>query len=190
MTATLASSSFTTTLVHASGGWVSSDWPSHPYRDCLTTSMQRTLAYASSLRLFHLSDPRRGRCRCASFSGMEHVLTMDPSRTTPHAGDLHVDAPQPRAVYHISRKGGHVVERPQLPTLSSDASSTLCRQLVSELDQLSDPEALAGWAFRALPLKNQLLAADAQTVEGAFSVKLAQLERLCTTRGRSGFERP
>jgi hypothetical protein len=49
-----------------------------------------------------------------------------------------------------------------------------CR-LIAELEQLIDPEALAIWAQRALPLKNQLATADAQTVEAAFAARLSQL---------------
>jgi hypothetical protein len=58
--------------------------------------------------------------------------------------------------------------------LSRDASDKLRRQLFSELDQLENPEALASWAQRALPLKNQLSTADAQGLEGAFIAKLSQ----------------
>jgi hypothetical protein len=58
--------------------------------------------------------------------------------------------------------------------LSRDASDKLRRQLVSELEELKNSEALASWAHRALPLKNQLSAADAQTLESAFIAKLSQ----------------
>jgi hypothetical protein len=43
------------------------------------------------------------------------------------------------------------------------------------LEQLVDPEALATWAHRALPLKNQLATADAHMVEVAFAARLGQL---------------
>jgi hypothetical protein len=46
--------------------------------------------------------------------------------------------------------------------------------LISELEQFGDPEALASWAHRALPLKNRLIARDAEAVEAAFAVKLTQ----------------
>jgi hypothetical protein len=45
--------------------------------------------------------------------------------------------------------------------------------LISELEQLNDPEALASWAHRALPFKNQLCASDAEAVEAAFAARLA-----------------
>jgi hypothetical protein len=46
---------------------------------------------------------------------------------------------------------------------------------MSELEQLGEPEALAAWAHRALPLKNQLSIADAQAVEVAFETRLSEL---------------
>src|SRR5262249_9092358 len=61
------------------------------------------------------------------------------------------------------------------PTLPPDASEKLCRQLVCELEQLQDPEALASWAHQALALKNQLSARDAREVEAAFAAKLVRL---------------
>jgi hypothetical protein len=66
-------------------------------------------------------------------------------------------------------------ERSKPASLSADASANLRNQLIVELEQPVDPEALATWAHRALPLKNQLSAADAQTVEAAFAARLSQL---------------
>jgi hypothetical protein len=70
-------------------------------------------------------------------------------------------------------------QRPQPPRLSPDASEDLRRQLMSQLELLGSPEALAAWAHRALPLKNQLSVADAQAVEAAFEARLNE-------RGNSG----
>jgi hypothetical protein len=47
--------------------------------------------------------------------------------------------------------------------------------LISELKQLEGPDALASWAQRSLPLKNQLSTADAQAIESAFTIRLTQL---------------
>jgi hypothetical protein len=47
--------------------------------------------------------------------------------------------------------------------------------LLSELARLDSPEALALWAQRTLPLKNQLSAKDAQALEDAFKTRLSQL---------------
>jgi hypothetical protein len=61
-------------------------------------------------------------------------------------------------------------------SLPPDASANLRHQLIAELEQLVDPEALATWAQRALPLKNQLATADAQTIEAAFAARLTQIQ--------------
>jgi hypothetical protein len=47
--------------------------------------------------------------------------------------------------------------------------------LISELERLENAEGFATWAHRALPLKNQLSAQDAQAVEAAFAARLAPL---------------
>jgi len=62
--------------------------------------------------------------------------------------------------------------------LSPQDSDALRLQLVSELEHLTNSEALAKWAHRILPLKNQLSAADARAIEEIFSAKLSQLEPL------------
>jgi hypothetical protein len=67
-------------------------------------------------------------------------------------------------------------EKAKTPSLPPDASANLRNQLIAELEQLIDPEALATWTPRALPLKNQLLTTDAQTVEAAFAAKLRQID--------------
>jgi hypothetical protein len=68
------------------------------------------------------------------------------------------------------------VETVKRPNLPPEASENLRSRLIAELEQLVDPEALAIWAQRALPLKNQLATADAQTVEAAFAARLTQQE--------------
>jgi len=67
--------------------------------------------------------------------------------------------------------------------LSPDASKTIQAQLISELEQLTDSEALATWAHRVLPLKNNLSAADAQAVESAFATRLNELGEEASPRG-------
>ncbi len=66
-------------------------------------------------------------------------------------------------------------ERVKSPTLPTSSSETLVRQLISELEQVDDPDALASWAQRALPLKNQLAVVDAQALEAAFVSRLVRL---------------
>ncbi len=51
-------------------------------------------------------------------------------------------------------------------------------QLLAELAAQTDIRLLTSWAHKALPRKNELRNADAQTVEAAFAV------RLCVARRR------
>jgi hypothetical protein len=67
-------------------------------------------------------------------------------------------------------------ERPRPKTLLAEASGSLRSQLLCELKQQGNAEAISSWAQRALPLKNQLSADDARAVEGAFTGRLSQLE--------------
>ena len=55
----------------------------------------------------------------------------------------------------------------------AQASAALCDGLVAELNALQGGEDAALWAFRSLPDKNRLTAADAQRLEEAFQAKLA-----------------
>ena len=73
----------------------------------------------------------------------------------------------------VSPRAG--AEKGKRPNLAAQASENLRRRLISELEQLEDQEALAGWAHRALPLKNQLSAEHAQAVDSAFAARLAKL---------------
>jgi hypothetical protein len=66
--------------------------------------------------------------------------------------------------------------RAKAASLPADASDEIRLQLLAELDELKEPDALAIWAHRVLPLKNQLSTADAQFVETAFAAKLSALD--------------
>jgi hypothetical protein len=63
------------------------------------------------------------------------------------------------------------------PNLPLEASSNLRDQLISELEQVSDLEALAEWAHRVFPSKNQLLTGGAVVLESAFSARLGELQK-------------
>ena len=73
---------------------------------------------------------------------------------------------------------------PQVPVGPPDyftGSGTLCDGMVAELNALQGGEDAALWAFRSLPDKNRLTAADAQRLEEAFQTKLGRC------RSRAGF---
>jgi hypothetical protein len=151
----------TTTLVHASGEWVSSDWPVCPVSETAAPHrLGAALTYARRYALFTLV-------------GIAGEDDLDAPDLTPVVGPSASQAPS----QHVQRpdKRGRP-EKSSSADLSSDASKTIQAQLISELEQLKDPEALATWAHRVLPLKNKLSTADAQAVEAAFATRLTALE--------------
>jgi len=75
----------------------------------------------------------------------------------------------------LSRALGWVEKPPAKPNLSAMASKDLLRQLILELNGLTDLDALAGWAHRALLLKGQLSTADAKKLDAAFAEALVKL---------------
>jgi len=170
----------TTTLVHASGEWVSSDWPVCPVSETAAPHrLGAALTYARRYALFTL----------VGIAGEDDL----------DAPDLPVGAVSPEAQKNLSKpeqgaagldqfaielkpgrpaqasSGRARAERSKPASLPPDVSENLRHRLIAELEQLVDPETLASWAHRALPLKNQLATADAQTVETAFAARLSQL---------------
>jgi hypothetical protein len=168
--------SLTTTLVHASGEWVSSDWPVCSVGE--TAAPQRlgaALTYARRYALFTLvgiagEDDLDAPDLCSPRESLE--AQKSPPRFQQSSGN------QPtRETASGTRQPDRQVRarRPRPPSLPSDASEGVRQRLIFELEQLADPEALASWAHRALPLKNQLSATDAEAIEAAFATKLIHL---------------
>jgi ERF superfamily len=181
----------TTTLVHASGEWVSSDWPVCPVSETAAPHrLGAALTYARRYALFTL----------VGIAGEDDLDAPDllptdgaaASRDVPLGPDKEIAATlvaavrPPQTPERRSRS-----ERSRPPTLSADASDELRRRLLSEIETLKTSEALATWAHRALPMKNQLTKADAQTVEDVFTARLGQLvEPAAPNNQASGHSNP
>jgi hypothetical protein len=165
----------TTTLVHASGEWMSSDWPVCPVSETAAPHrMGAALTYARRYALFTL----------VGIAGEDDLDAPDLA-VTAGPPEPQNDLPRPsgsadqalmnsRPLQPQIRRAG--AERSRPPHLSADASETLRRQLIAELEQVERPETLSIWAQQTLPLKNQLSTADAQTIETAFEARLTQLD--------------
>jgi hypothetical protein len=140
----------TTLLAHASGEWISSDWPvcgasetASPHR------MGAALTYARRYALFALVGI---------------------------AGEDDVDAPdaliEPAAVREMASQASAgkpakgIVQRP--PVLSADLSRQLLEKLLAELGVLNGSDELALWAHRHLAAKNTLTTDDALILEAAY----------------------
>ena len=153
----------TTTLVHASGEWVSSDWPVCPLTE---TAAPHRLGAALTYALFTLvgiaGEDDLDAPDLVPSSGPPASQDVSPSPDSGAAAGAYLQTPQRRARSERSRPA----------TLSADASNELRHRLLSEIEQLKSPEVLSSWAHQALPLKNQLSRSDAQAVEAAFAVRL------------------
>jgi hypothetical protein len=170
----------TTTLVHASGEWVSSDWPVCPVSETAAPHrLGAALTYARRYALFTL----------VGIAGEDDLdapdlptagLSPEAQKNLPGPEQGAAGSDQPAIELKPGRptqasNGRARGEKAKTLSLPPDASKKLRHRLIAELEQLVDAEALAAWAHRALPLKNQLATTDAQTVEAAFAARLSQL---------------
>jgi hypothetical protein len=106
-------------------------------------------------------------------AGLSLEAQKNPPR--PEQGAAGSDPPtvEPNAGKSAQTSNGRTrAERAKPASLPTNASENLRDRLIAELEKIVDPEALATWAHRALPLKNQLTTADAQAVEAAFAARL------------------
>lgn len=154
--------SLTTVLLHASGEWISSNWPVCPASQVEAPHrMGAALTYARRYALFAL----------IGIAG-EDDLDAPPTLVAPASPSL-APVPQP------SRKPTKVVpDRP--PVLDSTQSAQLRDQLLEEIDHLQDGDALALWAHRRMADKNTLAVNDARLVETACESRLSSWQ---TDRG-------
>jgi hypothetical protein len=170
----------TTTLVHASGEWVSSDWPVCPVSEMAAPHrLGAALTYARRYALFTLvgiagEDDLDAPDLPAAELSPEVETSLPKAEQDAGGSNPPSQAQASRQPPQTSDRRARA-ERVRPPTLPPDASENLRQQLICELEQLDDPEALASWAQRALPLKNQLTATEAQALEAAFAKRLTQL---------------
>jgi hypothetical protein len=162
----------TTTLAHASGEWIASDWPVCPLAE--TANPQRmgaALTYARRYALFTL----------VGIAGEDDLdapdicmpARADASITESSTGGLQL--PQPTRGNGRIRGGA----KPASPTvLLTDESAAVRDRFLSEISGLGSQDSADTWAGEALPAKNRLTAADAKLVEDAFERKLSQLSAL------------
>ena len=168
----------TTTLVHASGEWVSSDWPVCPVSETAAPHrLGAALTYARRYALFTLVGiAGEDDLDAPDLPAADGSLTSQAAAQRPDqdAGPSPIPSPSQTIDWPLQARERRSRSRSRPQTLSDDASDMLRRRLTSELEQLKHPEALAGWAQRALPLKSQLSKADAEALEAAFTARLSQ----------------
>ncbi len=162
----------TTTLAHASGEWIASDWPVCPIAE--TANPQRmgaALTYARRYALFTLVG-------IAGEDDLDAPDLCDNSRPPPPSADER----------SLMRRDG----RPQVPRrkpsngqrrhgihgsgiLEPEQSAALRENLLTAVGNITSADSATVWAQEALTAKNSLTAADAKLVEDAFEQRLSEL---------------
>jgi len=166
----------TTTLAHASGEWIASDWPVCPIAE--TANPQRmgaALTYARRYALFTLVGIA-GEDDLDAPNLCDGPPSLSPSATDrsfkPTDDQSRVPPRRPGNGYGYGR-GGRKGETPI--TLDPDQSAALRKKLLTELGNITSANRAAAWAREALSAKNSLTATDAKLVEDAFERRLSEL---------------
>jgi ERF superfamily/YqaJ-like viral recombinase domain len=172
----------TTVLAHASGEWVSSDWPvctiadsEEPHR------VGAALTYARRYALFTLvgiagEDDLDAPDLVTPRQSSSNAKT-DRSRRSPsgngsldsRAANLSARTTLPRQPKANGSNGA--VPLTSAVVLDFAASATLRDQMLAELNDIGSGDAAALWAKRRFPDKNKLNAADAKHIEMVFRKK-------------------
>ena len=164
----------TTTLAHASGEWIASDWPVCPIAETANPQRMGTaLTYARRYALFTLVG-------IAGEDDVDAPDLCDGPRSQTSSADEHplmLRDGQPRVP---PRKPGNGQRRNRMhgerpAPLEPEQSAVLREKLLSELGTITSADLAAIWAQEALTLKNSLTAADAKLVEDAFEHRLCEL---------------
>jgi hypothetical protein len=161
----------TTTLAHASGEWIASDWPVCAIAE--TANPQRmgaALTYARRYSLFTL----------IGIAGEDDLDAPDlcdgPRSSGPSADERSLmtrDGKQPRRPSDGQVSRGTHSERPS--TLEPGQSVALREKLLIGLGNITSADSAALWAQETLAAKNRLVLADAKLVEDAFERRLSEL---------------
>src|SRR4029453_11720818 len=163
----------TTTLAHASGEWIASDWPVCPIAE--TANPQRmgaALTYARRYALFTLvgiagEDDLDAPDFCGPLSESAAGCPVMPAHDHPRGSPG-----RPAPATGLARSG---MNRGPPAILDSDRSAELREKLLREIANIGSPDLGTSWARDALGAKNSLTAGDAKLVEDAFERRVSEL---------------
>lgn len=164
----------TTTLAHASGEWLSSEWPVCAISETVAPRrMGAALTFARRYALFALVGiAGEDDLDAPDLDGGGNADTqpgLDIQTSTKTETDKLAFAP---SAAHRKVKG---IRFPRI-VLAADQSSALRGRMVAELSDLKSADEAADWVHKNLPAKNTLAPADAETVEASFRERLATIE--------------
>src|SRR3954464_12257056 len=166
----------TTTLAHASGEWIASDWPVCPIAE--TANPQRmgaALTYARRYALFTLVGIA-GEDDLDAPDLCDGPLGDGPRSSTPSADERSLmprDGKQQRKPGNGQVRRGAHGDPPR--TLEPEQSAALRDKLLTALGNITSADSAAIWAQEALTAKNRLTASDAKLVEDAFEHRALEL---------------
>jgi hypothetical protein len=166
----------TTILAHASGEWMSSDWPvcqisetAAPHR------MGAALTYARRYALFTLVGIAGEDDLDAPDLTAPAVLDSGPERPVTSNKAAGMNGGRAAVVGQFPTRRNRRAPGISIKSLDPHESATLRDQLLTEVDRLRSAEAAANWAHRIMGTKNSLATADAQIVEKAFAAKMTSI---------------
>jgi hypothetical protein len=192
----------TTTLAHASGEWLSSEWPVCPIAETATPRrMGAALTYARRYALFTLVgiageddlDAPELNLRVDAVSKREAPAKGSGTSSTRKAETAELEPEQAETAESAEAKA----EPDALPTtlpnghwngrrkrasselrirMNVEESAAQSDRLIADLAQLQSGNEAADWVYKNMPLKNKLNAADAVLVEAAFRKRLALID--------------
>jgi ERF superfamily protein len=177
----------TTTLAHASGEWLSSEWPVCPLADTAAPRrMGAALTYARRYALFtlvgiagedDLDAPDLAEGARTNAGDKADAVDRDgvAARLRPPAA---VDERPP--VMSVARRPEKPV-RPARAVLGSEQSAALRERLLASLGQLQSADEVADWVHTNLAAKSTLIAADADRVESGFRDRLTTIDAASST---------
>jgi ERF superfamily len=155
----------TTTLAHASGEWIASDWPVCPIAETANPRrMGAALTYARRYALFTLVGIA-GEDDLDAPDLCDGPPSLSSSADDRSSKDTRLRMP-PRTPGNGRSRSDRKGETPV--SLDPEHSAALREKLLTELGTITSADPAATWAREALAAKNILTATDAKLVEDAF----------------------
>jgi hypothetical protein len=166
-----------TMLAHSSGEWLSSEWPVCSISETAAPQRMGTaLTYARRYALFTL----------VGIAGEDDLDAPDLPAPRPHTAKS-IGEMRSANSWKIDGDGTWKSSRTPPPEsrnssripaieLSPAESASLLKRLLGDVQGLKSPEAAFAWACHAIGAKNSLRSADAQVLDDAFRLKIADFK--------------
>jgi hypothetical protein len=198
----------TTTLAHASGEWLSSEWPVCPIAETSAPRrMGAALTYARRYALFTLvgiageddldapdlilkaRNPRlegqstEDGAAPGATAGADRTMGL-PERAIPAFQPALRVPTNDDAVPRGGKGRQDAMPRSAGASLSPEESAKLCDRLITDVERLPSSDAAADWVHENLTVKNALSPPDADREEARFRERISTLEAGSPVEGR------